>query len=96
MDKITYIIAGFATVETILILITFWMFSNLVGAVNDLQTTVMPITGMLLAIIIIHTVLWYLYFQYEPMVMNLFFLITGSMAMIFSISAVSISLCQRT
>jgi len=95
MDKITYIIAGFATIETILILITFWLFSKLVGTVNELQTTVMPITGMLLAIIVIHTVLWYLYFQYEPMVMNLFFLITGSMAMIFSICAVSISLCQK-
>jgi hypothetical protein len=40
--------------------------------------------------------LWYLYFTYEPMSMNLYFLISGSMSLIISLIALSISLVSRS
>ena len=46
-------------------------------------------------LVMLHTTLWYLYFTYEPMAMNLYFLITGSMCMIISLVALSISLVNR-
>jgi len=87
-----------AALEIGLIVYAMVQFSRLVGTAdtsNDLSSTVMPITFILGAIIIVHTVLWYMYFQYEPMAMNLYFLITGSLTMFFSLTAISISLCQR-
>jgi hypothetical protein len=99
MDKLTIGIAIFAALEISIILVAIWKFSGLVGkadTTNELSKTIMPISAIIAAIIIIHTVLWYFYFQYEPMAMNLYFLITGSMTMVFSLIAVSISLCQKS
>jgi len=76
-----------------------YFLSQLVGNAdngNDLAKTVVPISASLGAIIILHTALWYMYFQYEPMAMNLYFLVSGSMCMIFSLTALAISLCQRS
>jgi len=98
MDANTIKIAVFAVIEIVLIIVSIWQFSGLVGTAdtsNELAKTIMPITFILGAIIIAHTILWYLYFQYEPMAMNLYFLISGSLTMMFSITAVAISLCQR-
>jgi hypothetical protein len=36
-----------------------------------------------------------MYFQYEPMAMNLYFLVSGSMSMVISLIALSISLVMR-
>lgn len=88
----------FAAIEIGLIIYAILKFNSLVGTAdtrNDLSTTVIPIVGTLAAIIIVHTAIWYFYFQYEPMAMNLYFLISGMMTMLFSLTAVSVSLCQR-
>ena len=97
MDKKSIVMGVFALLEIGLLVTACVMFSGLVGSVdntNNLTKTVMPITFTIGAIIIVHTVLWFLYFQYNPMAMNMYFLITGSMTMLFSITAISISLCQ--
>ncbi len=99
MDSKTIAMAVFGGLEIALIITAIWMFSRLVGTAdtaNNLSATVMPISFTLGAIIIVHTVLWYMYFQYEPMAMNLYFLITGSLTMFFSVVAISISLIQRS
>ena len=88
----------FAAFEMGLIIYAILNFTRLVGTAdtrNDLSTTVIPIVGTLAAIIVIHTAIWYFYFQYEPMSMNLYFLISGMMTMLFSLTALSVSLCQR-
>jgi hypothetical protein len=94
MDKISYIVGILAAIDLILISVVIWRFSIIDNNTSNLRATVTPITGILLTIIVLHTALWHMYFQYEPMAMNLYFLITGSMAMIFSISALAITVCQ--
>jgi len=99
MDKQTVLISLFAAIEIGLIITCCVMFSNLVGTAdtsNELTKAVVPISCTIGALIIVHTVLWYMYFQYEPMAMNLYFLISVSMCMIFSLTALAISLCQRS
>jgi hypothetical protein len=63
---------------------------------NDLAKTVIPVTGSIGGIVMVHTLLWYLYFTYEPMSMNLYFLVSGSMSLIISLVALSISLVSRS
>jgi hypothetical protein len=88
-----------SAVEIGLLIAASYFLSQLVGNSdnsNDLAKTVVPVSAILSAIVIIHTALWYMYFQYEPMAMNMYFLVSGSMCMIFSLTALSISLCQRS
>ena len=76
-----------------------YFLSHLVGSPdngNDLAKTVVPISAGIGAIIIIHTLLWYMYFQYNEGAMNLYFLVSGAMCMIFSLTALAVSLCQRS
>jgi len=76
-----------------------YFLSQLVGSPdngNDLAKTVVPITAGLGAIIMIHTMLWYMYFNFDAMAMNLYLLVSGSMCMIFSLTALAISLCHRS
>ena len=93
-DLVTLIAAA----EIGLLVAASYFLSQLVGNPdngNDLAKTVVPVSASLAAIIILHTALWYMYFQYEPMAMNMYFLVSGSMCMIFSLTALSVSLCQR-
>jgi hypothetical protein len=62
---------------------------------NDLAKTVMPVIGILGGIVMLHTVMWYFYFTYHPLGMNLYFLISGSVAIIISLIALSITLITR-
>ena len=82
-----------------LIVAVTYFLSTMVGTKdtgNDLAKTVVPVVGTLGGIIMVHTLLWYLYFTYEPMSMNLYFLVSGSMALVISLTALSISLVSRS
>jgi len=85
-------------IEIGLLVAVCYFLSVMVGSPdtgNDLVKTVVPVTGILGGIVMVHTLLWYMYFQYEPMSMNLYFLVSGSMTMIFSLVALSISLVSK-
>lgn len=82
-----------------LIVAVTYFLSTMVGTKdsgNDLAKTVIPVVGTLGGIVMVHTLLWYLYFTYEPMSMNLYFLVSGSMALVISLTALSISLVSRS
>ena len=82
-----------------LIVAVCYFLSAMVGTKdtgNDLAKTVIPVVGTLGGIIMIHTLLWYLYFTYEPMSMNLYFLVSGSMSLVLSLTALSVSLVSRS
>ena len=82
-----------------LIVAVTYFLSTMVGTKdtgNDLAKTVIPVVGTLGGIIMVHTLLWYLYFTYEPMSMNLYFLVSGSMALVISLTALSVSLVNRS
>jgi hypothetical protein len=82
-----------------LIMAVCYFLSAMVGTKdsgNDLAKTVIPVVGTLGGIIMIHTLLWYLYFTYEPMSMNLYFLVSGSMSLVLSLTALSVSLVSRS
>jgi hypothetical protein len=82
-----------------LIVAVCYFLSAMVGTKdtgNDLAKTVIPVVGTLGGIIMIHTLLWYLYFTYEPMSMNLYFLVSGSMSLVISLTALSVSLVSRS
>ena len=98
MDSYTWLIGILGAAEIGILIAVSWYLSTLVGnsdTSNDLAKSIIPITGTLGGIVMIHTLLWYMYFQYEPMAMNLYFLISGSMTMIFSLVALSVSLINR-
>ena len=85
--------------ELILIIIAISTLSQLVGTkdtANDLTKTTLPAAFLLGLIVLIHTCLWYLYFTYNPMSMNLYFLVATSMCMIISLTALAISTTSRS
>jgi len=85
--------------EIALIVAVCYFLSAMVGTKdtgNDLAKTVIPVVGTLGGIIMIHTILWYLYFTYEPMSMNLYFLVSGSISLVISFTALSVSLISRS
>jgi hypothetical protein len=99
MSNLPLLITFIAVTEIASLIAICYFLSQLVGSPdngNDLAKTVVPISAGIGAIIIIHTLLWYMYFQYNEGAMNLYFLISGSMCMIFSITALAVSLCQRS
>ena len=99
MDSRATMVTVLGALEIGLIGAVCYFLSAMVGTKdtgNDLAKTVIPVTGSIGGIVMIHTLLWYLYFTYEPMSMNLYFLISGSMSLIVSLVALSISLVSRS
>ena len=92
-------VIGLGVIEIVLIGTTGYLLSTLVGNYdtrNDLVKTVLPATGLLGVIVLIHTLLWYYYFTYKPLSMNMYFLMSTSMSIIISLTALSISLVNRS
>jgi hypothetical protein len=86
----TSIIGG---VELVLIGVAGYLLSKVVK--NDLSKTLLPVTGILIVVIILHTILWYLYSTYNPLSMNLYYLVATSFSIIVSLTALSISLINQ-
>jgi hypothetical protein len=63
---------------------------------NDLSMTLLPVTGILGGIVLLHTVIWYIYFTYNPLSMNLYFLMSTAFSMIISLTALSVALITKT
>jgi len=85
--------------ELALIMFAIYTLSQLVGnkdTANDLTKTTLPATLTLGSIILLHTALWYIYFTYNPLSMNLYFLLATSMCMIISLTALAISMTNRS
>jgi len=85
--------------EIVLIAVCGYFLSQLVGnndTSNDLAKTLLPVTGILGGIVLLHTLLWYIYFTYHPLSMNLYFLVSTSFSLIISLTAMSISLISRS
>jgi heme/copper-type cytochrome/quinol oxidase subunit 4 len=98
MESRSMMVTILGAAEIGLIIAACYFLSMMVGSSdtgNELVKTIVPVTGILGGIIMVHTLLWYMYFQYEPMAMNLYFLVSGSMSMIISVVALSISLVMR-
>jgi len=98
VERNTMLLAAFAAIEIALMVYAIFQLSNVVGTSdtsNELTKTIIPIVAILGVIVCVHTILWYLYFQYDPMAMNTYFLISGNITMIFSLTALGISLTQR-
>jgi hypothetical protein len=88
-----------AVMEMILIGACGYILSTLVGnpdTANDLTKTLLPVTGILGGIVMIHTFLWYFYFTYHPLSMNLYFLMSTAISMVISLTALSIALIQKS
>jgi len=95
----SYYITGLAAIEVALIGLVGYFLSQLVGnrdTSNDLVKTVLPVTGVLGGIVLVHTVLWYYYSTLNPLSMNLYFLMATSFSFIISLTALSISLVNRS
>jgi len=93
---ITEILSG---AEIILIAVGAYFLSQVVGTNstnNDLTKTLTPTIAILCGIVLVHTLLWYMYFTYNPISMNLYFMVSGSMTMIISLVALSISLTSKS
>jgi hypothetical protein len=99
MDSRATMVTVLGALEIGLIVAVCYFLSAMVGTKdtgNDLAKTVIPVTGSIGGIVMVHTLLWYLYFTYDPMSMNLYFLVSGSMSLIVSLIALSISLVSRS
>ena len=99
MDSRATMVTVLGALEIGLIVAVCYFLSAMVGTKdtgNDLAKTVIPVTGSIGGIVMVHTLLWYLYFTYDPMSMNLYFLVSGSMSLIISLIALSISLVSRS
>ena len=86
-------------IELVLIAAVSYFLSQLVGSTdtaNDLTKTVLPVIGTLGGIVLLHTGLWYMYFTYNPLGMNLYFLLTTSMAILISLVALALSMVNKS
>jgi len=95
-NNIIVLVLGF--VELCLVATVSYYLSLMVGNKdnsNDLAKTVVPVTGIMGGIVFLHTLIWYLYFTYDPMAMNLYFLVSNAISLIISLTAISISLTSR-
>jgi hypothetical protein len=63
---------------------------------NDIAKAMIPATGMTIAIVFCHTLLWYVYYTYHPLSMNLYFLMMTSISMIISLIALCIAMVNKT
>ena len=84
-----------AAAEIILIGFAIYFLTGVVGTNdtnNQLTKTLTPVVFILAAIVLVHTVMWYMYFTYNPLAMNYYTIVSGAMTMIFSLTALSISL----
>jgi len=82
----------------VMIAVCGYYLSQLVGnpdTSNDLTKTLLPVTGILGGIVFLHTILWYMYFTYNPLSMNMYFLVATSFSMVISLIALSVSLISR-
>jgi LPXTG-motif cell wall-anchored protein len=88
-----------AVIELVLVGVCGYFLSTLVGnpdTANDLTKTLLPVTGILGGIVMIHTFLWYTYFTYHPLSMNLYFLMSTAISLVVSLTALSIALIQKS
>jgi len=85
--------------EILLICAASYFLSQVVGSkdsANDLVKTVLPVIGTLGGIVLVHTGLWYMYFTYNPLGMNLYFLMATSMSIIISLTALAIAMVNKS
>ena len=93
------IVSVLGVVEIGFIIAGGYLLGQLVGnkdTTNDLGKTVLPITFTLATIVILHTLLWYFYSTYNPLSMNLYYLMTTSFSMIISLTALSIAIVNKS
>jgi hypothetical protein len=94
----TILVSVLGGVEIGLIALVGYFLTQLTGnpdTANNLTKTVLPITGTLAAIVLLHTALWYFYFIYNPLSMNLYLLLSTSMNTIICLLALSIALTTQ-
>ena len=85
-------------VEIVAIIVCGVFLGLLVGdkdSSNDLGKIVIPVTGGLGAIVMIHTLLWYFYSIYNPLSMNLYYLLATSFTMLVSLTALAIAIVNK-
>jgi hypothetical protein len=98
-DATTTLIYVISAAEIALIGGAGYFLSQLVGnkdSSNDLVKTVLPVTGALGGIVLLHTVLWYFYFTTNPLAMNLYFLLATAFSIIISLTALSIAVVNKS
>jgi hypothetical protein len=94
-NKYSLLISGLGVAEIGLIIAGGYFLSQLVGnkdTSNDLGKTILPVSLTIGIIIILHTGLWFLYSTYNPLSMNLYYLMATSFSMIISLTALSIAI----
>ena len=92
------LVIGLGAIEIALIVAVGYCLSQLAGTKdtsNDIVKTVIPITGTLGGIVLLHTALWYMYSTYKSVDMNVYFLVATSFSIIISLTALSIALVSK-
>ena len=92
------LVIGLGAIEIALIVAVGYCLSQLSGTKdtsNDIVKIVIPITGTLGGIVLLHTALWYMSSTYKSVDMNVYFLVATSFSIIISLTAVSIALVSK-
>ena len=92
------LVTGLAVFEIALISYAIYALSHLSGnpdTSNDIVKSVLPAIFTLAAIIMVHTFLWYMYSTYNPLSMNLYYLLATSFSLLISLVALSIAIVNR-
>ena len=98
-NKTTLLVSCLGAIEVILLGLVIYFLSQLVGnndTSNNLSKTVTPILGILGAIVFVHTIMWILYSTHNPLNMNMYFLLATSFSFIISLTALSISIVNKS
>ena len=68
--------------------------SKLAQAKDDATKTLPSVTGLISAIVCIHAILWWIWFQYHPAHSHMYLIIMVSICMIVSFNAMALSLMK--
>jgi len=93
------LVTGLAVFEIGLIIYAGFALSNISGnpdTSNEVVKSVLPAVFTLGAIIMVHTFLWYMYSTYNPLSMNLYYLLATSFSLLISLMALSIAIVNRS
>jgi hypothetical protein len=88
----------FGIVQFALLVTASVYMSRLTGGpddANELSKNVTTVIVLLCFIVAIHTLMWYVYLIYNPLSLNLYLIVTSAMCLIFSLSALGISISNR-
>ena len=93
-NKMTIYILVIAGIEIALLVSSGIQLSKIAVNKDNPTETILSVTGIMGAIVFVHAILWWIWFQYHPAHSHIYLIIMVSVCLILSLTAMAISLVK--